>query len=217
MRNGPHKSGAGRRQARRVGTKQGMGHGGASPARNGEARQISLGTASLAQAQEFLGSIKTQAGVDLTEKVRDLLRLAKEQGHLTYDDVNEALPEELVTPEDLDHVHTKLRNLEIEVVDPADVDRNQADGEEEGEVGRLDFLDDPVRMYLKQMGRVPLLTREQEVEICKQIEDAEKEARQFVYSFGFAAKEHLAIAEKLLAMPPKERFDRVVIDKFAEN
>src|SRR5438128_12528873 len=73
--------------------------------RGAQKGQLSLHTASLMEAQESLGSIKSQAGLDLTEKVRDLLRLAKEQGHLTYDDVNDALPDELVTAEDLDQVH----------------------------------------------------------------------------------------------------------------
>jgi RNA polymerase primary sigma factor len=162
--------------------------------------------------------VTTRTGLDLTEKVRDLLRLAREQGHLTYDDVNDALPDHLVTAQDLDQVHSKLRAMEIDVIDPAELERSrQGDAEDDEETVRYDSLDDPVRMYLKQMGKVPLLTREEEVEICKQIEGAECEARQFVYSFGFAAKEHLAIAEKLMAVPPKERFDRVVIDKFADN
>jgi len=210
---GPQKSGTGR-QARRADQKHRSHNGEARPSLNGELKQAA---STLAQAHELLGSIKTRSGVDLTEKMRDLLRLAKEQGHLTYDDVNDALPENLVTPEDLDQVHTKLRNLEIEVVDPADVDRAQGDSEDEGETHRLDFLDDPVRMYLKQMGRVALLTREQEVEICKQIEEAENESRGLMYGFGYAAKEHIALAEKLLSVPPKERFDRIVVDKVAEN
>ena len=67
------------------------------------------------------------------------------------------------------------------------------------------------------MGKVPLLTREQEVEICKKIEDAELEMKRLVYSLGFAAKEHIAIAEKLLSEPPKERFDRVIVDKQVAN
>ncbi len=67
------------------------------------------------------------------------------------------------------------------------------------------------------MGKVPLLTREQEVEICKRIEDAELEMKRIVYSLGFAAKEHIAIAEKLLSEPPKERFDRVIVDKKIAN
>jgi RNA polymerase primary sigma factor len=173
---------------------------------------------SVADAEKSLGNVTTKTGVDLTEKVRDLLRLAREQGHLTYEDVNDALPDHLVTAQDLDQVHSKLRAMEIDVIDPAELEQGkQADAEDDEETVRYDNLDDPVRMYLKQMGKVPLLTREQEVEICKQIEDAESEGRQFVYSFGFAAKEHLAIAEKLLAMPPKERFDRVVIDKYADR
>jgi len=68
-------------------------------------------------------------------------------------------------------------------------------------------------MYLKQMGQVPLLTREQEVQISKRIEAAENEVKKVIYSFGFAGKEHIALAEKLVSEPPKERFDRVILDK----
>src|SRR5882724_8443200 len=164
------------------------------------------------------GTIKTKSGVDLTEKVRELLMLAKEQGHLTYDDINDALPENIVTPEDLDQIYTKLANLEVEIVDQAEVYRVEApEAEEEEEKGRLDILDDPVRMYLRQMGKVPLLTREQEVSICKRIEEAENEQKRIIYSFGFAAKEHIALAEKLISEPPKERFDRVIVDKKVES
>jgi len=62
-----------------------------------------------------------------------------------------------------------------------------------------------------------LLTREQEVEICKKIEEAEGEMKRLIYSLGFTGKEHIAIAEKLLSEPPKERFDRVVVDKKVSN
>jgi RNA polymerase primary sigma factor len=68
-------------------------------------------------------------------------------------------------------------------------------------------------MYLKQMGQVPLLTREDEVSISKRIEEAEEQVKGIVYRFGFTAKEHIALAEKLLSEPPKERFDRVIVDK----
>jgi RNA polymerase primary sigma factor len=150
----------------------------------------------------------------IAEKVKELVRLAQEQGYLTYNDVNDALPDAVVSPEELDETYLKLRNLEIEIVDQAEVDRVKPPGpEEEEEKTRLDFLDDPVRMYLKQMGQVPLLTREQEVEISKRIENAENEVKRIIYSYGFAGKEHIALAEKLVADPPKERFDRVTIDK----
>ena len=161
-----------------------------------------------------VGEIKSQSGVELTEKVKDLIRLAQEQGYLTYGDINDALPENVVMPEELEDIYTRLRNLEIEIVDQAEVDRvKQPEREEEDDKARLDILDDPVRMYLKQMGQVPLLTREQEVEISKRIEDAENEVKRIIYSFGFAGKEHIALAEKLVSEPPKERFDRVIVDK----
>jgi RNA polymerase primary sigma factor len=95
--------------------------------------------------------------------------------------------------------------------------KSTAEPEDEEDKTRLDILDDPVRMYLKQMGQVPLLTREQEVEISKRIETAENELRKIVYSFGFAGKEHIALAEKLISEPPKERFDRVIVDKKIES
>ncbi len=165
-----------------------------------------------------LGSIKSQSGVDLTEKVKELVRLAQEQGYLTYGDINDALPDSVVTADELDEIYTKLRNLEIDIVDQADVERvKQPEPEEEEDKSRLDILDDPVRMYLKQMGQVALLTREQEVEISKRIEDAENEVKRIIYSFGFSGKEHIALAEKLISEPPKERFDRVIVDKKIEG
>jgi len=154
----------------------------------------------------------------LTEKVKDLVRLYKEQGQLTFDDVSEILTEELTNPANLDHVYTKLRELEIEVVDAAEVDVvKPVDKEDDEDDRKMDSLDDPVRMYLKQMGAVPLLTREQEVEISKRIEAAENDLGKIVFSFGFAGKEHIALAEKLLADPPRERFDRVVVDKKVDS
>ena len=151
----------------------------------------------------------------LTEKIKELIRLHKEQGQITFDDVNEILTEEHSTPANLDYVFIKLRELEIEVVDAAEVDvvkpvdKDEADEDDR----KMDSLDDPVRMYLKQMGAVPLLTREQEVQISKRIEAAENDLRHIVYGLGFAAKEHLALAEKLISDPPRERFDRVILDK----
>src|ERR1041385_1322189 len=155
--------------------------------------------------------------VDLTETIKTLLHLAHENGHVTYDDINDILPDGL-SPDELDELYTKLRGLDVEIVDQAEVERAKpAEPEEEAEDTRLEVLDDPVRMYMNQMGKVPLLTREQEVEICKRIEEAEAEMKRLVYALGFTAKEHIAIAEKLLSEPPKERFDRVVVDKKVAN
>jgi len=153
----------------------------------------------------------------LSEIIKELIRLAQEQGHLTYDDISDALPDNVTEP-DLDEVFGKLRSLEIEIVDQAEVDRVKTTEAEEGEsTTRLDALDDPVRMYLKQMGQVALLTRQQEVEISKRIEAAENEVRKIIYSLGFAGKEHIALAEKLVVEPPRERFDRVILDHEVDN
>ena len=157
-------------------------------------------------------------GLEISQALKELVRLAQEQGYLTYGDISDALPAALSGPEALDEIHVKLRNLEVEIVDQAEVDRiKQPEPEGEDEKARLDILDDPVRMYLRQMGQMPLLTREQEVEISKRIETAENEFKLVLYRLGFAAKEHLAMAEKLVSEPPKERFDRVVFDKQVEN
>jgi RNA polymerase primary sigma factor len=161
-----------------------------------------------------------QTSVDLNETIKTLLHLAQEHGYVTYDDINDVLPDNL-SPDDLDALMSKLRSLDVEIVmDHAEAERAkqpEPQQAEEDDEARLEILDDPVRMYMNQMGKVPLLTREQEVEICKKIEEAEISMKTIVSGLGFTAKEHIAIAEKLLSEPPKERFDRVIVDKKVAN
>jgi len=190
----------------------------AAPATNGHPVAGATGGAHGATPLNVGAAPKPQGTFDISEKVKELVKLAQEQGYLTYNDINDSLPDTVITPEDLDEIYIKLRNLDVEIVDQAEVDRvKQPEPEEEDDKVRLDILDDPVRMYLKQMGQVPLLTREQEVEISKRIESAENEVKRIIYGFGFAGKEHIALAEKLVSEPPKERFDRVIIDKKIEG
>jgi len=158
---------------------------------------------------------------ELQEKIRDLIKLAKEQGYLTFDDLNEALPDSVNEPDEMEAIMLRLRSLEIDIIDASDVDRHkdgqksQDDEEEEKVETKLDVLDDPVRMYLKQMGQVPLLTREQEVEISKRIEDAELMVQRHINRFGFTARSFLDLAHKLIE--GRERFDRVILDKKIES
>ena len=155
----------------------------------------------------------------VNERIRYLIRQSKEQGYLTYGDINEALPEGVDSQDEIDNVISILQNLEIEILDPEEVDNFKAKQEEAEEEqtksNQHDILDDPVRMYLKQMGQVPLLTREQEVEISKRIENAEMKAQDELFSVGLMAEFTIDLAEKLLNRD--ERFDRVVIDKKIEN
>ena len=177
-----------------------------------------VGAGSAAQGKEVhpgngakvVGGAPAQAG-DLAETIKGLLHLAREQGQLTYDDINELLPEG-VSPDDLDALYTRLHNLGIKIAADAEVEKASREEPEREEDRRIDALDDPVQLYMNQVGRVPLLTREQEVEAFKRIEEADQEMKRLVYGLGFAAREHRAIAEKLLAEPPSERFDRIVVD-----
>src|SRR5260370_7671272 len=111
--------------------------------------------------------------------------------------------------------------MEIDVNEASDVDRHKEvkkdldEEEEEKPETKLDILDDPVRMYLKQMGQAPLLTREQEVEISKRIEEAENMVQKHINRFGFTARAHLDLAQKLTE--GRERFDRVILDKKIES
>src|SRR6266850_250660 len=159
---------------------------------------------------------------DLQGRVRELAKLAKEQGYVTFDDLNDVLPEGVTDADELDAILTQLRKMEIDVIEASEVDRykegkkeTEEEEEEEKPESRFEILDDPVRMYLKQMGQVPLLTREQEVQISKRIEEAEHLVQQHINRFGFTARAHLDLAQKLAE--GHERFDRVILDKKIES
>ncbi|HXJ56514.1 MAG TPA: RNA polymerase sigma factor RpoD [Verrucomicrobiae bacterium] len=147
--------------------------------------------------------------------VNELLSLAQEQGYLTEHDIREALAEVNLSPEQVEELHARLRILDVEVVHQNEAEPlRPAAARVEADSHRSESadLDDPMRQYLAQMSKVPLLTREQEVAICRRIEQAELEQRRLICRLGFVAKEHIAMAEKLLSEPPKERFDRIVLE-----
>ena len=159
---------------------------------------------------------------EMAEKLRELIKLAKEQGYLTFDDLNEALPDSVNEPDEMEAILNRLRGMEIDIIDASQVDSykdgkkdNDEEEEEDKADTKLDILDDPVRMYLKQMGQVPLLTREQEVEISKRIEEAELNVQKYVNRFGFISRAYLDLAGKL--NEGRERFDRVILDKKIES
>src|SRR5687767_15025440 len=115
------------------------------------------------------------------DEVRQLINIGKEKGYLLYDEVNEMLPSEITSSDELDDLFNTFGSAGIEVIDSDQkylrdekaIDRTQ-EGAEELELdltpGALDKTNDPVRMYLREMGTVPLLTREGEVEIARRIE-----------------------------------------------
>ena len=141
------------------------------------------------------------------EKKKELIKLigvGKEKGFLTYEEINEALPEEITESDKLDEVMALFEENEIEVVENEKQFKQakktgsgeKAEPEAKEEDGMTRGLD-PVRLYLKKMGSVALLTREGEIEIAKRIEDGEAEVLDVILNSSMGIKEFLAIGDKI--------------------
>src|SRR5687767_547484 len=135
------------------------------------------------------------------DEVRQLITMGKEKGYLLYEEVNDMLPSEISSSDDLDDIFSMFGSMGIEVVDSEQKFREAKEGEEGAELdltpGTLDKTNDPVRMYLREMGTVPLLTREGEVEIAKRIERGKKAVMRIITRTPMAAQEVFRLAEKL--------------------
>ncbi len=144
----------------------------------------------------------------LLEKINELRKLAREKGFLTHRDINDALPADIIDPEDIERCLTILKRTDdIDIIEDAYVDefRKKAQKAERDEQAKADVMEDPIRAYMHQMGQVPLLTRNQEVEICKRIEEAEIKSKLLFKQFGFSMEAYFELAERL--RDGKERFD----------
>ena len=153
---------------------------------------------------------------DQQQKIDELVTIAKEQGFITYEEINDVLPMSFDSPEDLDHVLIFLSGMDIQVLNQSEVDRQKERKKEakemEGMPQRVEGTpDDPVRMYLKEMGSVPLLTREDEVEISKRIEKAQYQIERIIMRFRYSTREAVSIGQYVIAN--KERFDKIIAEK----
>jgi RNA polymerase primary sigma factor len=138
------------------------------------------------------------------DEVRTLITMGKEKGYLLYEEVNDMLPSEISSSDDLDDIFSMFGSMGIEVVDSEQKLREKAEAAEEGaeldlSPGTLDKTNDPVRMYLREMGTVPLLTREGEVEIAKRIERGKKAVLRVISRTPAIAQEVMRLGEKLQA------------------
>ena len=166
----------------------------------------------------------TEKSKQKTKGVEQLIALGKEKGFLTYDDINRILPSHVTSSDDIDDVLVTLTGHEIDVVDSEESMNKDADAESDAEKdsdseetseqepetkkdepeaaavspARLEQMDDPVRMYLRQMGQISLLTREQELELAKRIEADELEFRKAVYECFYSRQYILDFTNKLL-------------------
>ncbi|MCS5670618.1 MAG: RNA polymerase sigma factor RpoD [Vicinamibacterales bacterium] len=141
------------------------------------------------------------------DEVRQLITIGKEKGYLSYDEVNELLPAEISSADELDDLFTTFGNAGIEIVESEQKYREdktrdpRSGGAEEPSLdltpGTLDKTNDPVRMYLREMGTVPLLTREGEVEIAKRIEQGKLASIKSISRTPTVAKGIIFMGEQL--------------------
>ena len=146
-----------------------------------------------------------------TDQVNQLIDLGKEKGFLTYEEVNDVLPSEVVSPDQIDDLMIMFGEMDIEIVEGTQKVKlfkskvqktTERDGDEsEGPINQTPFekFNDPVRMYLREMGSVSLLNREEEVEIAKRIEDGEKEIARVILRSPIIVREVISLGEKLKA------------------
>ena len=155
--------------------------------------------------------MKRQKPKKIADEVEKLIHIGKEKGYLTYDEVNECLPSDLIAGDQLDDVMSMFGDMDIEVIEsaqrvklkkqaePEPVEEETAEDEEDRELdsGALGKTNDPVRLYLREMGMVNLLTREGEVEIAKRIEAGERQVCDQSFNTPAAIHESLLLAERI--------------------
>jgi RNA polymerase primary sigma factor len=143
---------------------------------------------------------------DKYDDIKKLIDAGKEKGYLTYDQVNDLIPHDVHSPEDLDDLLTTIGTQGIDVLEGPKLPSSALDKEDEelGEdveldltPGALEKTNDPVRMYLREMGTVPLLTREGEVEIAKRIERGQNRVLKALSRSPIVINELLALGEDL--------------------
>ena len=154
------------------------------------------------------------------QKIEELVAIAKEQGYITYEEINEILPMTFDSAEQIDQVLIFLSGMDIQILNQSEVERQKERKKEAKEMEALPkrmegSSDDPVRMYLKEMGSVPLLSREEEVEISKRIEKAQIQIERIIMRFRYSTREAISIANYLITA--KERFDKIIAEKEIED
>ncbi|MBS0586146.1 MAG: RNA polymerase sigma factor [Verrucomicrobia bacterium] len=154
------------------------------------------------------------------QKIEEIVAISKDQGYITYEEINDILPMTFDSAEQIDQILIFLSGMDIQIFNQAEVERQKERKKEAKEVEALSkkseaSADDPVRMYLKEMGSVPLLSREEEVEISKRIEKAQIQIEKIIMRFRYATSETISIIHYLIGS--KERFDKIVVEKEIED
>jgi len=187
------------------------------------------------------GESRVPAQIALIENtIKAIIKTGKEKGHLTYEEINDALPDEVISPARLDSLLMTLDELGVQLLDEADAEKEDEDFEDESDkVGRGDEdeeddialeeelqrevrkIDDPVRMYLTQMGEIPLLTREEEISLARKIELTRLAFRRKVLESDYCARAAIDILQQVdegilpfdrtMKMSSGEAYERAVV------
>src|SRR3989338_4407302 len=142
-----------------------------------------------------------------SKDLEKIIALGRQKGFLTYDEVNDMLPEDMSSSEEIDKLFELLGNEDIRLIEseedksvekPAPIIKEDLISEQLKAEERFLPLDDPVKMYLKQMGSISLLSRENEIELAKKIEEAEEKFKRAALANKFCRNETLAVANEIL-------------------
>jgi RNA polymerase primary sigma factor len=161
---------------------------------------------------------KKGKAVGWDKRLAPLIQQGRDEGYVLVEDVVAHLPGKGDEAEELDSTIITLKGMGITVLEPSEVDsfrQRRQHEEKEKAAEKMDVLDDPVRMYLKSMGQVPLLSRDQEVEISKRIEEAEIATCSFFNRMGCSREAYTDLVKRLESQ--QERFDRIINDKNVES
>ncbi len=134
----------------------------------------------------------------LKYSIEKLKSLGKKKGYLTYDEINHFLSEEISSPQDLDMILQKMNVSKIKVLDTDEAELWEKKAGKKPSASGVPPLDDPVKMYLKQMGQIPLLSREDELKLARDIEEKEMALRKEVFKTKIARQEFLDLANRII-------------------
>jgi hypothetical protein len=157
-----------------------------------------------------------------TKRSEELVRLSKEQGYLTYNDINDRASENIISPMISTKFYTQLHNLDVEIVDQAEVDvvkQPEQEEEDKQETPRCAWISSTIQSgcISSRWARFPCSRANRKSRFANASRKLRTRFKAIIYSFGFTGKEHIALAEKLISEPPKERFDRVIVDKKVDS